>query len=100
MSRLRTSRRHAPHCRRDDHEYVSRAALLALASLQSEHVEPLAERAGKTDHEYQRIAALWALHAVGSPLLTEYIARARQDGRKHVASNAAEVAGMEAAKTV
>lgn len=84
---------------RDDHEYVSRIALLALSSLQSDHLEPMAERAWKTDQEYQRIAALWALYAAGSPLLTEYVARARQDGREQVVRTATEVARMEAAKT-
>lgn len=73
---------------RDDDEYVSRRALLALSQLQSPQVEALAERAWATTHQYQRIAALWALHAVASPALGDYLARARQDGREYLVQNA------------
>jgi hypothetical protein len=73
---------------RDENEYVSRRALLALARRRSAKVEPLAIRAWETGHEYQRIAALEALASCNSSLLPTYLKLARQDGRQHLVSNA------------
>ncbi len=73
---------------RDENEYVSRRALLALARRHSAKVEPLAIQAWETGHEYQRIAALEALASCNSSLLPTYLKLARQDGRQHLVSNA------------
>lgn len=78
---------------RDDDEYVSRRALLALSRLGSRQTETLAGQAWATGHEYQRIAAQWALGAVASPRLAEYLALARQDGRPFLLHNAMELGG-------
>ena len=77
---------------RDPEEYVSRRALLALATLKSSAVPRLAELAWKTGHEYQRIAALNALKTVESALLPHYLAEAHKDGREHLVSNAKRLA--------
>lgn len=76
----------------DGNEYVSRMALQALGRLGSSHTETLCERAWATGHEYQRIMALWVLSDIKSAELHRFLAYAKQDGRKYVVSNAAEVA--------
>ncbi|HEV2159546.1 HEAT repeat domain-containing protein [Bradyrhizobium sp.] len=73
---------------RDENEYVSRRALLALARRQSKHAEPFALRAWGTGHEYQRMAALEALVACGSPLLSSHLDFAFRDGRQHLVKSA------------
>lgn len=77
----------------DDHEYVSRRALMALAEQGSSKTEYYCRRAwdGQAHgemQEYQRIAALHALMAVSSPRLSHYLELARQDGRKYLVHNA------------
>jgi hypothetical protein len=72
----------------DDHEYVSRRALLALAYLGSPHVPRLCARAWATGHEYQRIAALHAIHAASPQELPKYVELAMADGRPNVVQNA------------
>jgi len=75
----------------DDDEYVSRRALLSLASLNSDSTEFFAERAWNTGHLYQRIAALSALRTVSSPKLQEYVEKAYEDGREYVVRNARKI---------
>ncbi len=75
----------------DDNEYVSRIALLSLASLKSDSTEFFAERAWKTGELYQRIAALSALKTVSSPKLQEYLEKAYEDGREYVVQNARKI---------
>lgn len=78
---------------RDENEYVSRRSLLCLGKMKSVHAEELAGRAWETGHEYQRIVALWVLKEVSSPRLSDYIAKAMEDGRESVVRRAIEVRG-------
>ncbi len=76
----------------DDNEYVRRIALQALGRIGSGHTEAFCERAWETGHEYQRIMAIWVLKDIKSAKLERYLAYTKHDGRKHVVSNAAEIA--------
>ena len=73
---------------RDENEYVSRRALLALARRRSVRAEPLALHAWGTGHEYQRMAALEAFAACGSPLLSFHLDLALRDGRQYLVKSA------------
>lgn len=64
----------------DEHEYVRRHALLALASIGSRKTERHAVAAWDSGEIGQRIAALAALHQVGSALLQRYLDLAFEDG--------------------
>jgi hypothetical protein len=75
----------------DSHEYVRRRALLALAQTGSTQTEAWAEIAWNTGDEYQRIAALHALRMVSSSRLNDFIASAKQDGRRTLVMNAEEL---------
>ncbi|MCX5893567.1 MAG: HEAT repeat domain-containing protein [Deltaproteobacteria bacterium] len=78
---------------KDEDEYVSRRALLALANLGSSHVPSLCERAWATGHEYQRIAALHAIQAASPRELPKYIELAKADGRQNLVQNAVKLEG-------
>jgi hypothetical protein len=78
---------------RDESEYVSRRALLALARRSSSKAERLAVRAWDTGHEYQRIAALEALASCRSSLLPAYLNLAKEDGRMHLVNQAIKLGG-------
>lgn len=72
---------------RDEHEYVRRRGLGALARLGSPAVEGLALEAWhRPDPEQQwaRMMALWSLHRAGSPQLGPLLAEAEQDPREHL----------------
>lgn len=76
---------------RDEDEYVSRRALLEMPALQPDRVEDYAAWFWDRDchaemQEYQRMAALTVLEDVHSPLLEEYLERARSDGRPYLLS--------------
>lgn len=77
---------------RDEDEYVSRMALLALGRRKSPQVDAEACRAWETGDEYQRMAALDVLAAIRSSRLEWYLALARQDGRKYLVNFANELA--------
>jgi hypothetical protein len=72
---------------RDEHEYVRRRALGALARLGSLKVEKLALEAWHRPDPHQqwaRMMALWSLHRVGSPQLGPLLVEAEQDPREHL----------------
>ena len=75
---------------KDNHEYVSRRALLAMPSLWPERVEKFAalfwNKICYPDdwQEYQRIAVLVALNEVHSALLPRYLELAKRDGRTYL----------------
>jgi hypothetical protein len=72
---------------RDEHEYVRRRALGALARLGSPAVEPLALEAWNRPDEHQewaRMMALDCLHQIGSPHLEPLLAEAERDERQHL----------------
>jgi HEAT repeat protein len=72
---------------RDEHEYVRRRALGALARLGSSAVEPLAREAWHRPDEHQewaRMMALDCLHRIGSPHLEPFLAEAERDERQHL----------------
>lgn len=79
---------------KDDHEYVSRRALLAMPALRPDQVEEFAELFwNKTCYpdewqEYQRIAVLVSLDEVHSALLPRYLEQAKLDGRKYLMQHA------------
>lgn len=76
---------------RDEHEYVRRRAMLALAYIHSPQVEELVGPAWDSGEEYQRIAVLCALDIIDSPRLMEYAERAAADGRESLAKYAAAI---------
>jgi HEAT repeats len=72
---------------RDEHEYVRRRALGALARVGSPAVEPLALEAWHRPDEQQewaRMMALDCLHRIGSPHLEPLLAEAERDERQHL----------------
>lgn len=75
---------------KDEHEYVSRRALLAMPALRPDQVEGFAALFwNKTCYpdewqEYQRIAVLVSLDEVHSALLPRYLELAKRDGRKYL----------------
>lgn len=78
----------------DDHEYVRRQALAALARLGSPAVEELALAAwNRPDpaQEWARMMVLWCLHKRGSPLLASLLAEAERDEREHLRGYAERV---------
>jgi hypothetical protein len=75
----------------NDHEYVSRRALMALGRIGSLQTEVLAIRAWETGQLYQRMAALYALKDVRSPLLDRYLDLAQSDGRDYLADNVRKI---------
>lgn len=79
---------------RDEDEYVTRRALMALAQTGSALTEAYCkiawESAGEMQ-EYQRIAVLHALFSAHSDLLADYIALAKKDGRMWLVQNALEL---------
>ena len=66
----------------DEHEYVSRRALIALGDRGSMRAEALALRAWESGDEYQRMAALGALLSINSAIFGRYLALALEDGRE------------------
>lgn len=71
----------------DEHEYVRRRALGALAQMGSGAVERLALEAWDRDdphQEWSRMAALGALHAVQSPKLLDLLRAAEEEPRPHL----------------
>lgn len=73
----------------DDDEYVSRRALLELPALLPDKAEAYAEQFWHRDihgamQEYQRMAVLTVLNEIHSPLLEEYLKRAKEDGRENL----------------
>jgi hypothetical protein len=79
----------------DEHEYVSRRALIALGDRGSKRAEALALRAWKTGDEYQRMAALGALRSINSAVFAQYLALALEDGREHLANYATKLLPTE-----
>ena len=72
---------------RDEHEYVRRRALGALARVGSPAVERLALEAWHRPDEHQewaRMMALDCLHRIGSPHLEPLLAEAEWDERQHL----------------
>ncbi|MDO4878579.1 MAG: hypothetical protein Q3966_04690 [Neisseria sp.] len=79
----------------DPEEYTCRRALMVSAKLHAPHTERYAEqfwrrgiyrdKDGWDGDEYQKIAVLQALADINSPLLPQYLAQARQDGREYLA---------------
>ena len=69
---------------RDQHEYVRRRALLALAKIDSPKGEEFALEAWGTDDQYHRMCALSALYKLKSPLLPQFLSLAEQDGRRYL----------------
>jgi hypothetical protein len=87
-----------PHLRSfvyDDNEYLSRRALLSLASLKSDKSEALAERAWESGHLYQRIAALSVLNKISSSKLQEYLKKAHEDGREYLVKNTLKIESVQ-----
>jgi hypothetical protein len=79
---------------RDEHEYVRRRALGALARLCSPAVEQLALEAWHRpdeNQEWARMMALGCLHRVGSPHLEPLLAEAERDGRQYLSGYAKRV---------
>lgn len=71
----------------DEHEYVRRMALRALAQVGSSATERLALDAWHRPderQEYARMMALDCLHRIGSPLLEHLLAEAERDERQHL----------------
>ena len=80
----------------DDNEYVSRRALMELPALLPDKVEAYSTWFWPRDvygdwQEYQRMAVLTALNEIRSPLLGEYLKRAREDGRIYLVRYADEI---------
>lgn len=80
----------------DDNEYVSRRALMELPALLPDKVEAYSTWFWPRDvygdwQEYQRMAVLTALKEIRSPLLGEYLKRAREDGRIYLVRYADEI---------
>ncbi len=80
---------------RDEHEYVRRRALLALAKLESPRAEELAILAWASGDEYHRMCAISALYRLKSPLLSRYLSMADEDGREHLVGCAARIRAGE-----
>lgn len=82
---------------KDPNEYVSRRALLAMPALRPDYVEQFAPLFWERNcyslelQEYQRIAVLVALDAIHSGLLSQYIKRAKRDGRKYLKEHAERI---------
>lgn len=79
---------------KDDHEYVRRRALGALARTGSAATEAVAiQEWSRADpnQEWARMMCLWALHRVGSPLLANYLTQAECDSREHLPKYAEKV---------
>jgi hypothetical protein len=79
---------------RDEHEYVRRRALEALARLGPSTVEQLSLEAWQRpdpDQQWARMMALWSLHRVSSRLLGSLVAEAEQDPREHLRAFAERV---------
>ncbi|MBL8798241.1 MAG: HEAT repeat domain-containing protein [Planctomycetia bacterium] len=78
----------------DEHEYVRRRALMALARRGSPAVEELARRAWTLpveEQEYSRMAALWSLHRIDSPILGPLLDEAERDHRQYLSAYARKV---------
>lgn len=78
----------------DEHEYVRRRTLGALAQIGSAAVEELALEAWHRedpDQEHSRIMALDCLHVVGSPQLEALLIEAEKDERKYLADFARDL---------
>lgn len=78
----------------DEHEYVRRRALGALARIGSARAEGEAVRIWEIDHpqqEYARMQCLWALHRVGSGQLEGYLIRAEADASHYLRAYADRV---------
>lgn len=84
---------------KDPNEYVSRRALLAMPALRPDCVEQFAPLFWERNcyslelQEYQRIAVLVSLDAIHSGLLSQYIKRAKRDGRKYLLEAAERIEG-------
>lgn len=78
----------------DEHEYVRRRALGALALIGSSRAEGEAARIWEIDdpcQEWARMQCLWTLHRVGSPQLESYLRRAESDSSHHLRAYAERV---------
>ncbi|HET6991237.1 MAG TPA: hypothetical protein VFJ43_07940 [Bacteroidia bacterium] len=81
---------------KDPEEYVNRRALMKLAEMGWEKTEDYCRMVWERKNygevqEYQRMAVLYSLRCVKSPLLSEYIRLAKEDGRKHLVLNAEKI---------
>ncbi len=79
----------------DEHEYVRRRTLLALAKLESPKAEELAVVAWATGEQYQRMCAISALYKLKSALLPQYLLMADEDGGEHLLQCAARIRAGE-----
>ena len=75
----------------DEHEYVSRRALIALGDRGSVRAEVLAIRAWEGGDEYRRMAALGALLSINSAAFGRHLALALEDGREHLVAFATKL---------
>lgn len=78
----------------DEHEYVRRRALGALARIGSRQTEAEAARIWATDDPCQvwaRMQCLWALQRVASPELERYLRLAESDASHHLRAFAERV---------
>jgi hypothetical protein len=80
----------------DKDEYVNRRSLLELAKLDKAKTEYYCKKFWDKNiyedmEEFQRIAILHSLKTIQSPLLTDYLLKAKMDGRKHLVKNAEEI---------
>jgi len=78
----------------DEHEYVRRRALGALARTRSSRTEAETAHIWEIDdpaREWARMQCLWALHRVGSPRLDRYLRRADADASEHLRAYAERV---------
>ncbi len=76
---------------KDQDEYVSRRALIALGRINSSQAEVFAERAWNSGLEYQKIASLSVFNEMSSPRLTQFLDMAAQDESTYVRKKADEI---------
>lgn len=79
---------------RDEHEYVRRQALCALARIGSCATEAetlLIWERDDPEQQWARMMCLWSLHRVGSSELEMYLAKAESDPREYLRGYAARV---------
>ncbi|WP_186755665.1 hypothetical protein [Echinicola salinicaeni] len=77
-------------------EYVSRMAIKSLGLLNSSLTEKYCEQAWNWNQddpksEYQRMMALTVLYEFGSPLISQYIKLAKEDGREYLVRQAINI---------